>query len=252
MGIACKAEVDLQTLRESSYYRLDTGLKMQCEADVSEAVPGRGRGPGGHALVLKCLVDHHAQLAGPCQTEVCLKNELGIPGVSCKNEILASYWLLLPCCKGALLPLVHGSWLSRFLLWPMAGGSPSDAWIFPGAGFVSCPHGPLDVPQERSSHRALRWPSEHPLQQLHEGRSAPENGAVVGASGQCLTSAGSQITDTQCQALVSVVAVGGGPRWGSLMTRRPAGDNQQAHAGQSHEASLKSLSALHVKVCLSP
>lgn len=109
MGIACKAEVDLQTLRESSYYQLDTGLKMQCEADVAKLCEGVDEGREGHSLVLKCLVDHHSELAGPCQTEVSCRCEFGH-----MNRHQAAVEISISCFhdfEGSASPSAHVCWL---------------------------------------------------------------------------------------------------------------------------------------------
>ena len=70
MSIACKAEVELQTLRQSSYYRMDTSLKQQCDFDVSKLCQGVDAEKEGHALVLKCLVAHQKDITAACHTEV--------------------------------------------------------------------------------------------------------------------------------------------------------------------------------------
>ncbi|GJP32519.1 hypothetical protein CLOM_g17147 [Closterium sp. NIES-68] len=69
MSVACKAEVDLQTFRQSSYYKLDAALAEQCQGDVDALCRGIDEGKEGHSLVLQCLVDHQANLTGRCLTE---------------------------------------------------------------------------------------------------------------------------------------------------------------------------------------
>ena len=70
MSVACRAEVELQTARETEDYRMDSMLMSQCEADVSKSCAGVEDGEEGHGLVLKCLVDNHKDLSASCQTEV--------------------------------------------------------------------------------------------------------------------------------------------------------------------------------------
>jgi len=155
MGIACKAEVNLQTLRESSYYRLDTGLKMQCEADVAKLCEGIDEGQEGHALVLKCLVDHHSQLAGPCQTEV---RPLS-PG-------------LAHCCLCIIGRKTVSVMSYPCIFWlAYCGGAGVICWwwwsYLTNAGVLSCPHGPVAVPQEGATYGSLRRGRGDSLHQRH-------------------------------------------------------------------------------------
>ncbi|GJP29711.1 hypothetical protein CLOM_g19337 [Closterium sp. NIES-68] len=70
MSVACRSEVDLQTARQSKYYKLDAALKQQCGEDVDRLCKVVDEGREGHALVLKCLADYHSDLSASCQTEV--------------------------------------------------------------------------------------------------------------------------------------------------------------------------------------
>ncbi|CAI5972973.1 unnamed protein product [Closterium sp. NIES-65] len=69
MSVACKAEVDLQTFRHASYYKLDSALAEQCEGDVDSFCKGVDEGKEAHSLVLQCLVQHQENLSGKCLTE---------------------------------------------------------------------------------------------------------------------------------------------------------------------------------------
>ncbi|CAI7732820.1 unnamed protein product [Closterium sp. NIES-53] len=69
MSVACKAEVDLQTFRHASYYKLDSALAEQCEGDVDSLCKGVDEGKEAHSLVLQCLVQHQENLSGKCLTE---------------------------------------------------------------------------------------------------------------------------------------------------------------------------------------
>ncbi|CAI5467231.1 unnamed protein product [Closterium sp. Yama58-4] len=69
MSVACKAEVDLQTFRHASYYKLDSALAEQCEGDVDSYCKGVDEGKEAHSLVLQCLVNHQGNLSGKCLTE---------------------------------------------------------------------------------------------------------------------------------------------------------------------------------------
>ena len=70
MSVACRAEVELQTARETEDFRMDSMLTSQCDADISKTCAGVEEGEEGHGLVLKCLVDNHKDLSASCQTEV--------------------------------------------------------------------------------------------------------------------------------------------------------------------------------------
>ncbi|CAI5966169.1 unnamed protein product [Closterium sp. NIES-64] len=67
MSVACKAEVDLQTFRHASYYKLDSALAEQCEGDVDSFCKGVDEGKEAHSLVLQCL---DADLVKPCNPVV--------------------------------------------------------------------------------------------------------------------------------------------------------------------------------------
>eukprot|EP00475_Leptophrys_vorax_P034698 TRINITY_DN5634_c2_g2_i3.p1 TRINITY_DN5634_c2_g2~~TRINITY_DN5634_c2_g2_i3.p1 ORF type:complete len:518 (-),score=31.75 TRINITY_DN5634_c2_g2_i3:238-1623(-) len=72
MAVACRAEVELQTTRESEYFREDLSLSLQCDADVqrlcaSEEARAAEEGDG---VVIACLVQHFDSLGGTCQSEV--------------------------------------------------------------------------------------------------------------------------------------------------------------------------------------
>ncbi|CAI5958736.1 unnamed protein product, partial [Closterium sp. NIES-64] len=70
MSVACRSEVDLQTTRQSKYYKLDAAVKQQCGEDVERLCKVVDEGREGHALVLKCLVDYQSDLSASCHTEV--------------------------------------------------------------------------------------------------------------------------------------------------------------------------------------
>lgn len=70
MGAACKGEVNLQELRHASNYRLDVRVRTECAADVEKFCKDADAGDEGHALVLKCMVQHNSELTSSCQTEV--------------------------------------------------------------------------------------------------------------------------------------------------------------------------------------
>ncbi|CAI5512031.1 unnamed protein product [Closterium sp. Naga37s-1] len=80
MSVACRAEVDLQTMRQSQYYRTDIALQLQCDADVAdkcsevdeaaEMSMGEQETEGDYGPILRCLLQSFQTLKPACQSEV--------------------------------------------------------------------------------------------------------------------------------------------------------------------------------------
>ncbi|CAI5474497.1 unnamed protein product [Closterium sp. Yama58-4] len=80
MSVACRAEVDLQTMRQSQYYRTDIALQLQCDADVAdkcsevdeaaEMSMGEETEEGDYGPILRCLLQSYQTLKPACQSEV--------------------------------------------------------------------------------------------------------------------------------------------------------------------------------------
>ncbi|CAI5492080.1 unnamed protein product [Closterium sp. Naga37s-1] len=80
MSVACRAEVDLQTMRQSQYYRTDIALQLQCDADVEEKCSevdeaaemsmGDQEAEGDYGPILRCLLQSYQTLKPACQSEV--------------------------------------------------------------------------------------------------------------------------------------------------------------------------------------
>ncbi|CAI7817437.1 unnamed protein product [Closterium sp. NIES-54] len=80
MSVVCRAEVDLQTMRQSQYYRTDIALQLQCDADVAdkcsevdeaaEMSMGDQEAEGDYGPILRCLLQSYQTLKPACQSEV--------------------------------------------------------------------------------------------------------------------------------------------------------------------------------------
>eukprot|EP00475_Leptophrys_vorax_P034699 TRINITY_DN5634_c2_g2_i4.p1 TRINITY_DN5634_c2_g2~~TRINITY_DN5634_c2_g2_i4.p1 ORF type:complete len:508 (-),score=34.65 TRINITY_DN5634_c2_g2_i4:130-1485(-) len=72
MSVGCRAEVDLQTMRQSQYYRTDIALALQCDEDVEKncADVEDGDGEGDFGPTVMCLLDKYAALKAGCQSEL--------------------------------------------------------------------------------------------------------------------------------------------------------------------------------------
>ncbi|CAI7866364.1 unnamed protein product [Closterium sp. NIES-53] len=71
MGVACRSEVALQTVRESQFYLADVALALQCRMDIAKTCSAAANSTAdGDGEVIACLVQHYDGLSGKCQTEV--------------------------------------------------------------------------------------------------------------------------------------------------------------------------------------
>ncbi|CAI5969484.1 unnamed protein product [Closterium sp. NIES-64] len=71
MGVACRSEVALQTVRESQFYLADVALALQCQVDIAKTCSAAANSTAdGDGEVIACLVQHYDGLSGKCQTEV--------------------------------------------------------------------------------------------------------------------------------------------------------------------------------------
>ncbi|GJP67904.1 hypothetical protein CLOP_g24662, partial [Closterium sp. NIES-67] len=71
MGVACRSEVELATVRESQFYEGDVALALQCHTDIATSCSDAANSEAdGDGEVIACLAQHYDGLTGKCQTEV--------------------------------------------------------------------------------------------------------------------------------------------------------------------------------------